>query len=93
MEKGWIPMPDEKGYRGTGAPGKILDENLSIDGGGNPDVPDARRWELKYHSGSAPITMLHLDGQPTGNMYHMVGKYGKRDRNGRLSFRHTIRGQ
>ena len=59
LRRGWIPMPDYSGYRGTGAPGKILEELLGIDGG-NFDTPDAGRWEIKFHSRNALLTLFHL---------------------------------
>ena len=88
--KEWIPIPDEKGYGGSGAPGKILEEQLLMDGG-NSDSPDAGKWELKYHSGKALLTLFHLSGSPKGHMHHMVRKYGRTDKHNRKSFRHTLR--
>lgn len=90
--KGWVVIPDIPGYRGTGAPGKLLEEMLGIDGG-NSDTPDAGRWEIKFHSGSAPMTLFHLEGSPKGHMHSMVRRFGWLDDNGRLSFRHTIWGR
>jgi len=89
LKRGWIPMPDYPGYRGTGAPGKILEELLGVDGG-NLDIPDAGRWEIKFHSRNSLLTLFHLEGEPKGHMHHMVRTFGKLDKEGRTSFRHTI---
>lgn len=89
LESGWFEIPDKRGYRGTGAPGLILEELLGI-GGGNFDIPDAGRWEIKYHGGSSPITLFHKTAEPEGHMYHMVRKFGQADHKQRLSFRHTL---
>ena len=89
LKRGWITMPDYPGYRGTGAPGKILEELLGIDGG-NFDTPDAGRWEIKFHSRRALLTLFHLEGEPKGHMHHMVREFGWADDKGRTSFRHTI---
>ena len=89
LERGWISIPDDPGYGGTGAPGKILEKLLGIDGG-NFDTPDAGRWEIKFHSQNALLTLFHLEGEPTGHMHDMVREFGKLDAKGRTSFRHTI---
>ena len=92
LKKGWLQIPDYYGYGGTGAPGKILEELLGIDGS-NLDTPDAGRWEIKFHSGTAPITLFHLEAEPNGHMHMMVRTFGWIDKNGRTSFRHTIWGK
>ena len=89
LKRGWLNIPDFPGYGGTGAPGKILEELLGIDGG-NLDIPDAGRWEIKYHSRNSLLTLFHLEGEPKGHMHHMVREFGWPDDKGRTSFRHTI---
>ena len=92
LQSGWMDLPDEPGYRGTGAPGKMLEYQLGLDGS-NYDSPDSGRWEIKFHSGSALLTLFHLEGQPRGHMNLLVRRFGWPDKNGRTSFRHTIHGQ
>ena len=91
LGRGWVETADYR-YGGTGAPGNILEELLGIDGQ-NFDTPDAGRWEIKFHSGSALLTLFHLEAQPRGHMHHMVREFGWRDSRDRMSFRHTIRGR
>lgn len=92
MQAGWFPIPNYHGYRGTGTPGLILEELLGVDGG-NHDLPDAGKWEIKFHGGSSPITLFHKEAQPRGHLEEMVSHYGWADDEGRTSFRHTIWGQ
>ena len=92
IASGWLPIPNYHGYRGTGAPGQILEDLLEVDGG-NMDLPDAGKWEIKYHGGSAPLTLFHKEGQPKGHMEKMVAAYGWVDDEGRHSFRHTVWGR
>lgn len=92
LGSGWIKIPDKPGYGGSGAPGKILEKQLGLDGG-NKDTPDGGKWELKYHSDSSPITLFHLEAKPKGHMRHMVREFGWEDGKGRTSFRHTIWGR
>ena len=89
LKRGWIQIPDYHGYGGTGAPGKILEELLGIDGG-NSDTPDSGKWEIKFHSRSALLTLFHLEAEPKGHMHHMVRQFGWPDDKGRTSFRHTL---
>ena len=92
LKRGWVPLPDYPGYRGTGAPGKVLEELLGLDGG-NFDTPDAGRWEIKFHSHAALLTLFHLEAEPKGHMHHMVRAFGWPDGKGRTSFRDTVRGR
>ena len=89
IARGPIPIPTTKGYGGAGGPGKLLEELLGISGG-NWDTPDAGKWEIKFHSGSAPITLFHKEAEPSGYMKKLVSKFGILDEKGRLRFRHTI---
>ena len=92
LARGWIPIPDLPGYGGTGAPGILLEDQLGLQGG-NRDLPDAGKWELKYHSRSAPLTLFHLEAEPKGHMKDLVQRFGWMDDKGRTSFRHTIWGR
>ena len=89
---GWVNIPNEQGFGGTGAPGRLLERLLGINGG-NFDTPDAGRWEIKYHSGASLLTLFHLEGQPRGHLHGLVSQFSWPDKNGRTSFRHTIRGK
>lgn len=92
LKVGWIDIPQQSGYGGTGGAGILLEERLGVRGG-NLDIPDAGRWEIKFHSKNALLTLFHLEGEPRGHMHHMVREFGRPDREGRISFRHTIRGR
>ena len=94
IQHGWYEMPDESPYRGTGAPGLYLEYLLGLDPG-NADLPDAVGWELKWCSPrTSLVTLFHKEADgPQAIMRYMVRKYGKRDAQGRLSFRHTIKGK
>lgn len=92
IDRGWIRVPDGYGYGGTGGAGRMLEELLGVDGG-NLDVPDAGKWEIKFHSKNALLTLFHLEAQPKGHMHHMVRLFGTEDAKGRTSFRHTLRGR
>ncbi len=89
---GWYEMPDT--YRGTGAPGIFLEDQLGLTRGPKPeDWPDASGWELKWWTARTQyLTLFHKSPDNSPNiMRYMVRKYGKRDAQGRMSFRHTIR--
>ncbi len=91
LSSGWHNLSDYS-YGGTGAPGNILEELLGVNGQ-NFDMPDAGKWEIKFHSGSALLTLFHLEAQPKQHMHHMVREFGWQDAKDRISFRHTIRGR
>ena len=91
LQQGWIDIPQTRGFGGTGAPGIMLEEMLGVRGG-NRDTPDAGKWEIKFRSGTALLTMFHLEGQPKGHMHEVVRNFGWEDKKGRTSFRHTIHG-
>jgi len=91
LEAGWIEIPELKGYGGTGGPGRILEELLDAKGG-NQDGPDTGKWEIKFHSGKSLLTLFHLEGKPKGYLYPIIDQFGWPDKEGRKSFRHTIRG-
>lgn len=92
ITEGWTDIPDKPGYGGTGGPGRVLEDKLGVSGG-NLDIPDAGKWEIKFHSKNALLTLFHLEGKPKGHMHDMVRLFGIKDANGRLSFRHTIKGK
>lgn len=92
LKLGWMNLPDYPGYRGTGGPGILLEEKLGLNNR-NHDTPDAGRWEIKFHSKSALLTMFHLEAKPKDHMHTMVRTFGWPDQKGRTSFRHTIRGK
>ena len=77
---------------GTGQPGAVLEHLLGIDTN-NVDLPDLQRWEVKFHGGTAPITLFHKEGEPKGSVGRMVRDHGWKDAKGRLSFRHTVWGE
>lgn len=91
IENGWIEIPDERRYGGTGGPGKLLEDELGVDGG-NDDLPDAGRWELKYHSGTSLLTLFHKEALPAGHLEHLVRNYGWRNEQNQMCFRHTVSG-
>ena len=87
-------MPEEGRYHGTGAPGMFLEDILGLNAG-SLDIPDAVGWELKWYTDrTSLITLFHKEADgPEAIMRYMVRKYGWKDKQGRLSFRHTIRGR
>ena len=94
LEIGWLDMtPGVPRYNGTGGPGNFLEDMLGLTAGGK-DIPDCIGWEVKWCSPQTHlITMFHKEcDDGTRVMRYMVSKYGWLDDNGRLSFRHTIKG-
>ena len=94
IDYGPYAMPERKGYNGTGAPGLFLEDLLGSKSGGQ-DIPDAAGWELKWHTDRTEmVTLFHKEPDgPAHIMRYMVKQYGRRDKHGRLSFRHTIKGK
>ncbi len=93
LRHGEYEMPNEPRYRGTGAPGNFLEDILGLTTG-NKDIPDSVGWEIKYYTKKTNlITLFHKEPEPKGVMRYMVKEYGWKDKNGRLSFRHTIAGK
>lgn len=91
VQHGLYEMPVR--YGGTGGPGTYLEHLLGLTTG-NKDIPDSRGWELKFYSkGTNLITLFHKEPQPTGIIRYLVSKYGWKDKQDRLSFRHTIAGK
>ena len=92
IRRGWYNM-DVSRYSGSGAPGVFVEDLLGLTTG-NKDIPDAVGWELKYYSPQTNlITLFHKEPNPKGVVRDMVSKYGWKDAQGRLSFRHTIKGK
>ena len=87
-------MPAESPYKGTGGPGVFLEDLLGLNAGGL-DIPDAVGWELKWYTDKTSlVTLFHKEADgPAEIMRRMVREYGWTDAQGRLSFRHTIRGR
>lgn len=90
----WYHIPDERGFGGTGAPGRMLEALLKIESN-NQDLPDMGRWEIKYTSDMSYLTLFHKDPYPRDPciVEEMVRACGWPDKNGRTSFRHTIKGE
>ena len=86
----WIRIPSVRGYGGTGAPGRVLEELLGVRTG-NLDIPDAGQWELKFLSGTSLLTLFHLEAEPKGHLHNLIRRCSWPDLNGRASFRHTVR--
>ena len=93
LQHGTYEMPKDKKYRGHGAPGLFLEDLLGLPNT-NKDTPDAGEWEIKYYSKQTSlITLFHKTPQPANVLHYMVNKYGWKDKKGRQSFRHTIKGK
>lgn len=93
MNHGWYDLPGT--YGGTGGPGRYLESLLDLTAG-SKDVPDSEvGWELKWYTKRTHlITLFHKspDG-PQDIMRYLVRKHGWKDAQGRMSFRHTIKGK
>ena len=86
---GTYEIPNGPGWGGTGAPGKLLERLLEIDGK-NKDRPDADDWELKWAGAKKGLmTMFHLDGQPKGYIERMIDIFGI-NKGKERSFRQTL---
>lgn len=93
ISRGWLDMPVSARSNGTGAPGNFLEDLIGLKAG-NQDIADIAGWEVKFHNPKTSlITLFHKDPQPDTVMRIMVKRYGILDKEGRLSFRHTIRGK
>ena len=86
-------IPNKTGYGGTGGPGRILEELLRVEVN-NQDLPDAGRWELKYTSNTAYLTLFHKDPCPRkpSVIRELVLNCGW-ECGDHQSFRHTIWGR
>lgn len=89
----WHSIPNKRGYRGTGAPGRLLEDLLHIQQN-NQDLPDAGRWELKYTSDTSYLTLFHKDPEPRqpSVVKSLAECCGWDGNTGERNFRHTIWG-
>lgn len=86
-------IPQGSPFGGTGAPGLYLERLLGLKNS-NLDMPDAGRWEVKFTSGSALMTLFHKEADRDGpTMKHVIEAWGYIGKNGRPNFRHTVCGQ
>ena len=94
IASGWIAIPDEKGWRGSDAPGKLLRCRIGF-AGGSPDRPNAGTWHMRFFGGGGPgglVTLFGSMGEPEGYLEPLLLHFG-RVRGDRVSFIHTIRGE
>jgi hypothetical protein len=91
IDRGWIDIPTDRAFNGNAAPGDLL-EHLLGGAKNNRDSPDFADWEVKFHGGTALITLFHKEPQPRGIMKFMVHEHGWPDELNRISFRHTLGG-
>lgn len=91
---GWRNIPMEKGFGGTGAPGRLLEHLLDIKAN-NQDLPDAGRWEVKFSSKQSYLTLFHLEPCPRNPSVvdELVRSAGWKTTNGLTAFRHTVWGE
>jgi hypothetical protein len=93
IASGWQQMPVSSRSNGTGAPGNFLEDLIGLNAG-NKDIPDITGWEVKFYSPETTlITLFHKEPQPRTALRYLVKRYGWLDDEGRLGFRHTIRGE
>lgn len=92
IDMGWIDIPTDKEFNGNAAPGDFLEYLL---GGqrNNRDSPDLLDWEVKFHGGTALLTLFHKDPEPRGVLRQFIHEHGWDDGQGRISFRHTLGGE
>lgn len=86
---GEVEIPPQ--FRGSGAPGDTLEYLLNVRRN-NRDSPDLADWEVKFHGGSALLTLFHKEPKPRGGLRPFVENYGWPSTNDEISFRHTISG-
>ena len=84
-----INKPHKLPKLGTGAAGLLLEQLLGIEN--NPyDQPDAGGWEIKYHGGTALLTLFHKNPKP--GVKALIDQHGWQGRDGRQAFRKTLTG-
>ncbi|MCY4346011.1 MAG: MvaI/BcnI family restriction endonuclease [Aestuariivita sp.] len=74
--------------------GNYLEDQLGVQAG-NMDIADTLGWELKWYTPKTNLlTLFHQQVTgPPDVMLSMVRKYGRKDVQGRMSLRHTIKGK
>lgn len=92
INTGWMDIPPEKKFNGNAAPGDYLEHLLGGERN-NRDSPDLNDWEVKFHGGTALVTLFHKEPSPRGVMKFMVHEHGWPDDHQRISFRHTFAGK
>ena len=86
-------LSDTPAYNGTGGPGRLLEDLLSATAG-NADTPDLDGWEIKFHGGTALLTLFHKEALPVGSLIYVVEHHGWPGKTGtNINFRHTISGR
>jgi hypothetical protein len=91
VRMGSMEIPNQKSFRGTGAPGRLIEYLLGIKENNN-DSPDLRDWEVKFHGGVSLLTLFHKEPEPRGIVRNLVHKHGWDAKNNQIGFRHTIGG-
>ena len=89
LSVGTYDVTQFSGWRGDGTPGFVLETLLGFDPT-NKDGPDSGRWEVKFHSGKTPLTLLHKTPGPKGVVRDLIEQFGWQGKSGDRSFRHTI---
>ena len=90
--KGIMNKPHKLTKRGSGAPGMLLEELLGIESNSR-DIPDAGKWELKYHGGKSLLTLFHKNpASGTAGIKELIDHYGWVGKDGRQAFRKTFSG-
>ena len=92
---GWLPIPDEPGWRGTDAPAKLLLRRLGAPDQRRRDRPNAGEWHVQFRGGgrSALLTLFGSMGEPEGYLEPLLRRFGRPRADGGVSFIHTIRGE
>lgn len=62
LKTGWIPIPNEQGWQGTDAPGKLLRHRLGFVTSGR-NRPNAEDWHIFFNGGTSEISL----GGPEGS--------------------------
>ncbi|MCA9468045.1 MAG: hypothetical protein KC643_21740 [Nitrospira sp.] len=93
IQHGWYELPKTSRCAGTGGCGNFLEDLLGLNVG-SQDIADSVGWEIKYYTKATNlITLFHKEAKPPTIMRHLVSKWGWADKQGRKSFRHTIKGR
>lgn len=87
---GTVEIPTK--FNGSGMGGETLEYLCELERN-NLDAPDLLDWEVKFHGGKSLLTFLHKDPEPIGIIDKVVDAFGWLNKEGQISFRHTIRGK